>query len=94
MSGSYEEALPPHTVAGHIDEVVRLAEMLVVDHQVGAPPERMVTSIVGIRDFMFRLLGHFEGEMKVPRQRRNDYGVGFQVPSHKEVPVVRNDDRD
>ena len=85
MSGSYEEALPPHTVAGLIEEVVRLAEMLAIDHRVGAPPARMVTSVVGIRDFMFRLLGHFEEELKAPRQRGGNCRVGFQVPDRHEV---------
>ena len=77
MSGSYEEALPPHTVAGHIDEVVRLAEMLAVDHQVGAPPERMVTSVVGIREFVFRLIGHFEHGMRISNGKPQ-FPFGFQ----------------
>jgi hypothetical protein len=85
MSGSYEEALPPHTVAGLIEEVVRLAEALAVDHRVGAPPARIVTSVVGIRDFMFRLLGHFEEELEAPRQRGSTCRVGFQVPDRHGV---------
>lgn len=60
--------------------VVRLAELLAVDHKVGVPLERMITSVVGIRDFMFRLLGRFEEAMKEPRRRRRSYPVGFQAP--------------
>ena len=40
----------------------------------------MVSSVVGIRDFMFRLLGHFEEELKAPRQCGGNCRVGFQVP--------------
>ncbi len=80
MSGNFDELLSPRTVAGHIGEIVRLAERLAVDHKVGASPQQMVTSVVGIRDFMFRLLGHFEEEMNAPSQRRPCNHVGFQVP--------------
>jgi hypothetical protein len=40
----------------------------------------MVTSVVGIREFMFRLLGHLEEVMKSPREGRLINPVGFQVP--------------
>jgi hypothetical protein len=80
MSECHEEPLPSKRVQGHIKEIVRLAEMLAVDYEVGAPPERMLTSVVGIRDFMFRLLGHLEEVMRSPRERRRGNPVGFQVP--------------
>jgi hypothetical protein len=85
MSGNFDELLSPRTVAGHIEEIVRLAERLAVDHKVGTPPQQMVTSVVGIRDFMFRLLGHFEEVMKSPCERRPGNPVGFQVPREDEV---------
>jgi len=84
MSVNESDALPPHTVIGHIDEIVRLAEMLAVDHRVGTPPERMVSSVVGIRDFVFRLLGHYEEHMKSPQPRRKTNPVGFPVPKRDE----------
>lgn len=80
MSVNESDALPQHRVGGHIDEIVRLAEMLAIDYRIGSSPERMVSSVVGIRDFVFRLLGHFEEEMKSPEPRRNTTPVGFQVP--------------
>jgi hypothetical protein len=87
MSGNFDELLSPRTVAGHIEEIVRLAERLAVDHKVGTPPQQMVTSVVGIRDFMFRLLGHFEEVMKSPCERRPGNPVGFQAPDrHGEEP--------
>ena len=58
MSANFDDLLSPSTVEGHIEEIVRLAEQLAVDHKVGTPPQEMVTSVVGIREFMFRLLGH------------------------------------
>jgi hypothetical protein len=76
--------LSPSTVEGHIEEIVRLAEQLAVDHKVGTPPQEMVTSVVGIREFMFRLLGHFEEVMRAPRKRLGHFPVGFQVPSGDE----------
>jgi len=84
MSVNESDALPPHTVNGHIDEIVRLAEMLAVDHRVGTPPERMVSSVVGIRDFVFRLLGHYEEHMKSPQPRWKTNPVGFPVPKRDE----------
>ena len=84
MSVNESDALPPHTVNGHINEIVRLAEMLAVDHRVGTPPERMVSSVVGIRDFVFRLLGHYEEHMKSPQPRRKTNPLGFPVPRCEE----------
>lgn len=81
MSGHESDALPPHTVTRHIDEIVRLAEMLAVDHRIGTPPERMVSSVVGIRNFVFRLLGHYEEHMKSSQPRRNSNPLGFPVPA-------------
>jgi hypothetical protein len=80
MSEIHEQPLLSKRVQGHIKEIVRLAEMLAVYYEVGAPPEWMLTSVVGIRDSIFRLFGHLEGVMKSPRERRLINPVGFQVP--------------
>jgi len=84
MSVNESDALPPDRVNGHIDEIVRLAEMLAVDHRVGTSPERMISSVVGIRDFAFRLLGHYEEHMKSPQPRRKTNPLGFPVPKGEE----------
>lgn len=80
MAGNGDELLPPHTVAGHIEEMVRLTEQLAVDVRAGAPPERMVTSIVGLRDFAYRLLGHLECRMRT-RGNHRQFPFGFQPPN-------------
>ena len=84
MSVNESDALPPERVNGHIDEIGRLAEKLAVDHRAGTSPERMVSSMVGIRDFAFRLLGHYEEHMKSPQPRRKTNPVGFPVPKPEE----------
>lgn len=80
MAGNDDDLLPPHTVAGHIEEMVRLTEQLAVDVRVGAPPERMVTSVVGLRDFAYRLLGHLECRMRTRDEHRR-FPFGFQPPT-------------
>ena len=82
MAGNDDELLPPHTVAGHIEEMVRLTEQLAVDVQIGAPPQRMVTSVIGLRDFAYRLLVHLECRMRT-REGYPQFPYGFQPP-HRE----------
>jgi len=79
MAGDDDYLLPPHTVAGHIEEMVRLTEQLAVDVRVGAPPQKMVSSVVGLRDFAYRLLGHLECRMRTPNDRQR-FPFGFQPP--------------
>jgi len=94
MSVNESDALLPPTVNGHIDEIVGLAEVLAVDHRGGTPPERMVTSVVGIRDYVFRFLGHYEERVKSPQPRQKTNPVGFQAPAHSDRTSMRNDHRD
>lgn len=79
MAGNDDDLLPPHTVAGHIEEMVRLTEQLAVDVEIGAPPQRMVTSVVGLRDFAYRLLGHLECRMRTS-EGHPQFPFGFQPP--------------
>jgi len=85
MAGNDDELLPPHTVAGDIEEMVRLTEQLAVDVRVGAPPQRMVSSVVGLRHFAYRLLEHLECRMRTPNNHRQ-FPFGFQPPQPGDDP--------
>ena len=84
MSGYNESMLPSRTVQSHIEEIVHLANKLAEDYEIGTPPEEMVTSVVGIREFGFRLLGHLNEVMKAPRVCRPNIPVGFSVPCRED----------
>jgi len=85
MAGNDDELLPPHTVVGHVEEMVRLTEQLAVDVRVGAPPQKMVSSVVGLRDFAYRLLGHLEYKMRAPKNHQQ-FPFGFQQPQRVDDP--------
>ena len=93
MPGSYDELLPSHTVAGHVKELSRRVELLAVDHQVGAAPERLLSSIVGIRDLAFRLLGHVDEQVKAPQKSDGCRSVGFALPICENTDVPTRDSR-
>ena len=77
MSGNYESKLPDDRVSRLISEMQRRLEKVAAGLKAGATTEELLIEVVGIRDYSFRLFGHFDAEITSEEPRKpHPFGFG------------------
>jgi len=77
MSGNCESKLPDDRLSRLISEMQRRLKKVAAGLEAGATAEELMIDVVGIRDYSWRLFGHFDAEItsEEPRQQ-HPFGFG------------------
>jgi hypothetical protein len=76
MSGNYESKLPDDRLSRLINEMQRRLKKVAAGLEAGATAEELMIEVVGIRDYSWRLFGHFDAEI-TSEEPRKQHPFGF-----------------
>ena len=77
MTGNYDGVLPGERVKRLIEQMQQCLEKLARGHESGASDEEQMIEVLGIRDYTWRLFGHFDAQITSLEPRKpNPFGFG------------------